>query len=119
MFPGYGSGAPYCSPILVTDVTPLKTGKAHLRVCFWNAFYAEGVRDFDLTLRVLQRAPRHLVLMHGERSAVISAIEFGWLSRMCPAFWSLHPLEQRSHEARSCVQRYLWETLSYPRDRTA
>lgn len=58
--PGYAM-TPYFSPIKVEDVTPLKTGQGGLRLRFFNAFYAGGVRDFEKTLRVLRRHPEYIV----------------------------------------------------------
>ena len=45
MNPGYFGErcVPYFSPIHVTRVTPLKTGKGILEIDFWNVCYAEGV----------------------------------------------------------------------------
>ncbi len=72
------------SPIRVDAVTPLKTGTGLLRLAFFNAAYAEGVQDFDLTLRVLMRAPTYLIAeIEGEqqRAAVIGEIGFAWLQK--------------------------------------
>src|SRR5260370_12073654 len=48
MNPGYFGErcVPYFSPIYVTRVTPLKTGKGILETDFFNACYADGGRRF-------------------------------------------------------------------------
>jgi hypothetical protein len=83
MNPGYFGErcVPYFSPIYVTRLTPLKTGKGILEMDFFNACYAEGVQNFDGTrLKVLPRAENYLIgqlLGHDSevRSAIISQIE--------------------------------------------
>lgn len=60
MFPGY-SQTPYISPIRIEGVTPLKTGRKDLRVDFYNAFYAQGVRGFSMVLRLLMHHPRYIM----------------------------------------------------------
>lgn len=100
MFPGYFGErcVPYCCPIYVTRVTPLKTGKGTLDLAFWNTGYAQGAQDFELRLRMLYRASDYLVarIDYGEsdeteRCAVISHIEFGWIEKFCPHLWHNHP----------------------------
>jgi hypothetical protein len=92
MNPGYIGDrcVPYFSPIHVTRVTPLKTGKGILEIDFWNVCYAEGVQNFEeVRLKVLLRAENYLIgrLLDSDsevRSAIISHIEFAWLERFCP-----------------------------------
>ena len=89
MNPGYFGErcVPYFSPIHVTRVTPLKTGKGILEIDFWNVCYAEGVQNFEeVRLKVLLRAENYLIgrLLDSDsevRSAIISHIEFAWLER--------------------------------------
>lgn len=96
MFPGY-SGVrmtPYCSPIQISSVEPLKSGKGLLRLGFFNAFYESGVQDFTLDLKILKRATNYLVAdlpYDKERSAVIGHIEFSWLEQFCPELLRTHP----------------------------
>src|SRR3972149_5077415 len=63
MIPGYigERSIPYCSPIYVTRVDPLRTGRSVLRLGLVNVFYAEGVQDFVLKLKMLKRASDYLV----------------------------------------------------------
>jgi hypothetical protein len=64
MNPGYFGQrcVPYFSPIYVTRVTPLKTGKGILEMDFFNACYVEGVQNFDgMRLKVLLRAENYLI----------------------------------------------------------
>ena len=92
MLPGYTAGyRPYFSPILVERVVPKKTGAGWLDVDFYNAFYAEGVRDFHLSVRILVRGADYLVCAidgagSGQRVAVISSISLDWLRDHCREF---------------------------------
>jgi hypothetical protein len=89
MLPGYSTGFfPYVSPIKVYDVKPEKTGRSTLLLSFYNAGYAEGVRDFKLRIRILTRRDHHLLveLLYGSggavdrRDAVIGRIDHEWLA---------------------------------------
>jgi len=99
MNPGYFGErcVPYFSPIHVTCVTPLKTGKGILEMDFFDACYAEGVQNFQgMRLKLLMRAENYLIgqlLGHGSevRSAIISHIEFEWLRLFCPHIVEAHP----------------------------
>lgn len=115
MIPGYFGerSVPYCSPIFVTGITPLKSGKGQIRLEFLNALYAQGVQNFCLDIKVLKRAKDYLVgeIIHspGENSgrvAVISHIEFQWLQRFCPELWFHRPPSTTPH-GDSSVSLYL------------
>lgn len=99
MLPGYGGGySPYCSPIRIERVSPKKSGAGWLDVEFYNAFYAEGVQDFALSLRVLARGRSYMVAaIDGSdadpRVAVINHLSIDWLTKFCPGF-----VEKNSHE---------------------
>ena len=117
MVPGYMGerSVPYCSPIYVTAVKPLKTGKSILELEFLNVLYAQGVQDFRLDIRVLKRAKDFLVgeLIYapGEdsgRVAIISHIEFSWVERFCPELWYYRPPSSTSHGTDS-ISAYLHE----------
>lgn len=119
MIPGYlgERSVPYCSPIYITEVTPLKTGRGLIKVEFLNALYAQGVQDFCIDLKVLKRAKDYLVgeLVYspGEdsgRVAIISHIEFQWVERFCPELWRLDPPNSTSHGADS-ISAYLNEVF--------
>lgn len=96
MLPGYFGErmTPYCSPIYIQSVKPLKTGGGLLHLTFFNALYAVGVQDFQVHLKVLKRATNYMLADlqdDPERSAVIGHIEFLWLEKFCPALLSSHP----------------------------
>ena len=99
MNPGYDGSrfVPYCSPIFVTRVAPLKTGKGILEMDFLNACYAEGVQDFHGTrIGILLRGENYLIghLLNGTtevRSAIVSHVEFAWLEHFCPQIIQAHP----------------------------
>ena len=98
MLPGYEVDVPYFSPIFVYEVKPLKSGKGVLRVDFYNAFYAEGVRNFSLGLKVLKRSEDYLVgeILHHQddaqdRVGIITRISFDWLTFVWPELLRNHP----------------------------
>ena len=95
MIPGYVGerSVPYCSPIYVTKVEPLKTGQGKIRIEFINVFYAAGAQGFGMNMTVLKRAKDYLIaeIDPNDRSAVISHIEFEWVKRFCPELWYNKP----------------------------
>lgn len=114
MIPGYIGErcVPYCSPIWIHSVQPLKKGSGHLRLGFNNMLYAQGVQDFTLDLRVLKRAENYLVaeLDYGpesikDRVAVVSHIEFEWLKTFCPQLWCHRPPASCSSAAQLLSRR--------------
>ena len=114
MLPGYdgSDGVPWFSPIHVRDVTPLKTGQGLLEVSFLHVFYAEGVQDFTVRLKVLHRAERFMAGRiegsgDGRRLAVISEIEFGWLEKFCPALLRAFPRDAEGNCWGSRAAAYL------------
>ena len=123
MIPGYVGerSVPYCSPIYVKTVNPLKTGKSVLRLGFINVFYAEGVQDFTLDLRLLRRSVNCLaaeIIYPGvkdiDRCAVISHIEFGWIERFCSELWHSHPPLGMGSGVEGSVQVYLDTIFGLP-----
>jgi hypothetical protein len=120
MVPGYLGErcVPYFSPVLMRGVKPLKSGKGLLQVDFGNALYAQGLQDFSLHLRVLQRAPNHMVAEivqpnggSEQRAAVLSHIEFEWVRRFCPDLWAAHPPDACSSLAQGSISEYLHEVF--------
>ena len=94
MWPGY-TDAPYASPILVYEVTPLKTGGSRLKLVFDNVLYAQGVQGFELTLRVMARRATYLMAeLEGyapPRDVIISAMTRPWLEALCPSIEAQMP----------------------------
>lgn len=97
MLPGY-AGTRYYSPIMIHSVKPLKTGRNELELWFHNACYAQGVQDFQLTLKILHRAPEYIIArilydpQHDpDRCVIITPITRGWLNRHFPAYMEGHP----------------------------
>ena len=95
MLPGYGS-TPYFSPIRIESVTPMKTGRKVLEVHFFNAFYAQGVQDFTVNLRILKHTSEYLIAdlesdPSHPRSAVITSISFEWIHQFAPSVWDSSP----------------------------
>jgi hypothetical protein len=113
MLPGYVSNDefyPYLSPIYICSVQPLKSGNGLLRLEFINAAYAQGVRDTDITLRVLMRGSSYmfseLLAAQGTsmQSAVIGELNFDWLHRQ---WLALDFQEDMAEPYRSDPQAYL------------
>lgn len=116
MIPGYVGEhcVPYCCPIYMQEVAPLKSSKGLLRLSFWNTGYAEGAQGFEQTLKVLHRGADYLIaaIIHDpaetpERCAVISHIEFGWIERFCPELWHKHPPLHQGPGVEGSVSMYL------------
>jgi hypothetical protein len=116
MIPGYVGErcVPYCCPIRVERIEPLKSGKGILKVAFWNTGYAAGVQGFELDLKLLHRATNYLVaqILYGnaddmERCAVVSHIEFAWVEKFCPELWHNHPPHQYDAAGQTSVTSYL------------
>lgn len=89
MYPGYAG--PYFSPIRVIELRPLGTGKSLMQLRFFNVNYAAGVQLFEMSLRVLYRAPDHMLVAlvtdadkPPERTAVISPLTWAWLKTCDP-----------------------------------
>jgi len=120
MLPGYIGKVPYFSPIFVNRVKPLKTGKGVLRVDFYNAFYAEGVKNFSLEVKVITRSEYFLVgeIFHRlkepeERVGIISGMSFDWLSNIFPELSREHP--RNAAPVLESVDSYLDRVLGRPR----
>jgi hypothetical protein len=101
MFPGYET-VPYVSPIRVFGVEPKKTGRKELALSFYNAFYATGVRDFNVDLRVLVHQEQYLMALVApftstdldQRACVIHHLSGEWTERLVPdlaARWRIRP----------------------------
>ena len=116
MLPGYTSDSdfdPYASPIYVKRVVPLKTGKGLLQLAFLNAAYAEGVQDFELTIRILKRAPSYLLAsldsgaQDSPRSAIIGSMSFAWLQSHLTHWFEMQTPSDMPEPYRSDPQYYL------------
>ena len=89
MYPGYGD-EPYRSPIRIGAIKPLKTGQGLIRLNFLNAFYAVGVRQFDIVLRTLKRSPDFIALepyvdkKPKNRLVVIHEVSVPWMRSVWP-----------------------------------
>lgn len=115
MLPGYGCDySPYFSPIFVTEVKPLKSGKNVLKLEFLNAHYAQGVADFELDLKVLKKEAHYIMTEllygneHNNRAAIISIINDEWLELFAPIVWKTY----RNHKTctpKGNIQRFLDE----------
>ena len=111
MNPGYGGQrcVPYFSPIHVTRVAPLKTGKGILEIDFWNVCYAEGVQNFEgVRLKILLRAENYLIGLLLDSSSK-SAKCRNQSHRVCMAEQLLSALSSRliflsSNERRSTLE---------------
>ena len=116
MVPGYVGTrcVPYCSPILVHKIEPLKTGKRMLRLDFFNAFYAEGVQGFSKKIKILKRTADWMFVDFvddEDRGALISHIEFGWIEKFCPTLWHNYPPATYGGAAEGSVSIYLHQVF--------
>lgn len=120
MIPGYigERSVPYCSPIFITGIKPLKTGKGIFHIDFINVFYAEGVQNFSIKIKMLKRAENYLIgdLIYSDnedsgRCAVISHIEFEWVKKFCPELWYQRPPSSCSSIAANSITEYLNEVF--------
>lgn len=120
MIPGYFGerSVPYCSPIYMESVRPLKTGRGILHIEFINVFYAEGVQGFSPNIKILKRAKDYLIgeIIYNEyedsgRCAVISHIEFEWVKQFCPELWYHRPPTSCSNIAQNSITEYLNEVF--------
>lgn len=125
MLPGYSGDVPvpYFSPIRIHAVTPLRTGASIVRVSFWNAFYAQGVQDFSLDLRLLLREANYLVARiryesgtPSDRSAVISRIGVDWLARFAPECLEGRSLQDVASAGVGSIDRYLDGVFGFDSD---
>lgn len=116
MLPGYvdtGAFMPYVSPIYIEAVKPQKTGSGVLALAFINAAYAEGARYFELTVRVLKRAPAYMIVeLTGDeqRAAIMGEISFEWLRQFCSDRWKCQSRESGASYGAD-VQTYLTRKL--------
>ena len=118
MLPGYtDSFDPYVSPVYILGVKPLKTGKGLLKIGFYNALYATGVKGFQATVKVLKHTPNYMLAdltpsYDGDntRSAVIGRMSYQWLeSRL--RFWFYDVPPHHLPQALDGVHDYLTHRL--------
>lgn len=115
MLPGYTSESfePYFSPILIQEIVPKKTGQGILAIKFINLFYADGVKDFSLDLKVSKHEAQYLIadILYSkggprDRAAIISRLEFEWIRRFGPHLWWHRPPSRRRRPLRTICTRY-------------
>jgi hypothetical protein len=90
----------------------MKTGQGLLELEFFHALYAVGVQDFNIRIKVLQRAENFMAgriidTENGERLAVISHIGFEWLEKFCPELMRTFPPDSPCNRWGDCVSAYL------------
>jgi hypothetical protein len=116
MIPGYTLAPdfdPYVSPIYLERVIPMKTGKRLLKLTFNNAFDADGVQDFELTVRVVIRGSSFIVASldtcksSSVRCAIIGTMSFAWLQSHLTSWFNSKVPHDMPEPCRSDPQRYL------------
>lgn len=106
-------------PYLCRTGNAKKTGKGILRLDFVNVFYAEGVQEFSLDLKVIKRSEHYMIadLMYGpkgaDRTAIISVIEYEWIKRFCPELWYFRPPSSLGPPYDHGVHLYLCEVFGF------
>ncbi len=86
MLPGYGSGK-YYSPIKIIDIDRCKEVDI-IVLHFYNACYAQGVRDFNLELKIIAHSKECMICEiepkrsnYPTRMAIIEEIDYLWIRR--------------------------------------
>jgi hypothetical protein len=97
MLPGYSG--PYFSPIRVEKVKSIGSSGKRFTLDFYNARYAEGVRNFSKKMKILSRGDGYLVaeLMDDKserRTAIVAEFNRSWLEAVVPtAYAKSHPMD--------------------------
>lgn len=78
------------SPVFVTEVEPLKTGKGILRLKLIPLLYPTGPSEIQIDLRVIHHREGYLVgvakeLAGAEHTVILEQVSFGWLEQHCPS----------------------------------
>jgi hypothetical protein len=83
------------TPIFMTDVSPLKTGKGILRLSFVAALHPISPQKSGVDLRIIHHRPDHLVGTFldeaGEHTMAVSIPTFEWFEFRCHDFSSRFP----------------------------
>ena len=86
MLPGYGSGK-YYSPIKIFGIDRCKEADSII-LHFYNACYAQGVRDFCHELKIIAHSKECMICEiepkrsnHPTRMAIIEEIDYQWIKR--------------------------------------
>ena len=84
------------SPVLITKVTPLKSGKGLLRLHFLQPLWPGGGCQRDVTVRVVLHREDHLAASFEQdgiqHSVIIAAAEPAWLASYCPEHLQRRPV---------------------------
>lgn len=93
-----GEGAIWdCTPVLMTAVQPLKTGKGVLRIGFAAALHPMRSDRRTVDLRVTIHGVDHLAgtFIGGDgqhRTGILELIDLAWIENRCGRFWSRFPV---------------------------
>lgn len=87
-----------CTPALIVDVTPLKSGKGILRISFVAALNPVGPSRRTIDLRVTIHDSRYLVATFLDESAVprtgiLTSLDLAWIENRCGKFWTRFPAD--------------------------
>ena len=116
MLPGYAG--PYFSPIKVEHVELRGKACKRLKIKFFNASYAQGVKDFVKDLKIVARGERYLVgaLKEesgsvGQRTAIITELSSAWMEHLISRQYAeANPMSQAESQSSDC-QGYLERLL--------
>jgi len=77
------------SPIIIEEVTPLKTGNGLLRLTFVQAIHPIAARKRETVIRVLSRTDNYLIGTikdkdGNQQAAMLTLPEYEWLETYCP-----------------------------------
>lgn len=67
------------SPVRITSIVPLQTGRSLLKVGFFHAFYPAGVQEKEYELQVIGRTQDHLIALdEDDQPVVFSRLNTNW-----------------------------------------
>ena len=91
MYPGYHATA-YHSPIRIDAIEAIKSGRRILEIDFFNAGYADGLKDMHYSLEILKREERYMLaaIRSEERRAIsLVPLDESWLGEYFPDLFPL------------------------------
>ncbi len=105
--PGWGA-----SPVFVTSITPLKTGKSILRIEFIHAMRPVVAKRRSVDLHILHRFSDHVIGRFVDddgaaRSVILAGVSHDWLRTECPTLLGRPSIEYMDWNAEDAADQYL------------
>lgn len=91
-----------CTPVYISDIQPLKTGKGILRIEFIAALHPGAAQRKKIDVRVLVHLPGALIGTWrendgSEQICLFGVVDFAWLEQHCTMFWTRFPPSSVGH----------------------